>query len=89
MFAQKVSFQKDHDVSYPFVKIFSIKTIGGPFAGETRTVQTDVLGWPPPINLPGIFHGGEYLREQFTEGPQRVAEYVWAEYKKGEDVFAP
>lgn len=60
---------------------FLIKTIGGPYDGETRTVPRSVLGWPPPANLPGIFHGGIYILVDFSKLPKtsvvRDATYEW------------
>ncbi len=57
-----------------------IRTAGGPLDGEMRQVDDSALGWPPPINLPGIFHRGAYIRQSFDDRPEgRVAEYQWAE----------
>lgn len=69
------------------MKEYSILTQGGPLDGETRSVPDNVLRWPPPVNLPGVFHGGVYIRHEFNDFPKRLATYWWAEYKKGEDVF--
>lgn len=65
---------------------FLIKTTGGPFDSETRVVPYSVIGWPPPVNLPGIFHGGAYIRQNFSDTPRalpglmRSADYLWMEY---------
>jgi hypothetical protein len=75
---------------------FLIRTKGGPYDGETRVVSLGVLPWPPPVNLPGVFHGGVYMRTNFSRLPDmsmnskvmRGADYEWVAYKKGEDVFA-
>lgn len=75
---------------------FLIKTIGGPFDGETRIVPHSVLGWPPPMNLPGVFHGGIYIRANFSKLPEinegslvmRGADYKWTPHTKGEDIFS-
>ncbi len=59
---------------------FLIRTRGGPFDGDTRVVPYSVIGWPPPVNLPGIFHGGAYIREEFSEtGSIHEAKYQWME----------
>lgn len=68
-----------------------VKTSGGPFGGESRVVPSGVLGWPPPTNLPGIFHGGVYILVNFSKQPvmstrsrtMRVADYEWREVRKG------
>lgn len=64
---------------------FLVQTKGGPFAGETRVVPRGILGWPPPLTLPGVFHGGFYLLVSRSELPEqrpdspvkRGAEYEW------------
>lgn len=66
---------------------FLIRTSGGPLDGESRVVQQSVLGWPPPVNLPGVFHGGIYIRQSFSKLPDTVsdmgimrgADYTWME----------
>ena len=66
---------------------FIIRTNGGPNHGETREVEDHVFGFPPPVNLPGIFHGGVYIRRSFSLAPEirigqrilRGADYDWME----------
>lgn len=70
---------------------FLVRTTGGPHDGETRAVPHGVLGWPPPANLPGIFHGGIYILVNFSKLPEkprsvnlmRGADYEWRELSKG------
>lgn len=66
---------------------FLVRTHGGPHDGETRIVPNNVIGWPPPMNLPGVFHGGVYIRRDFSKLPDmksgaklmRGADYDWME----------
>lgn len=70
---------------------FLVRTRGGPFDRETRVVPYDVLGWPPPANLPGVFHGGVYILVNFSKSAEilsgsrymRGADYEWRELRKG------
>lgn len=66
---------------------YDVLTQGGPLDGEIREMPDSAYKWPPPVNLPGIFHGGVYIREQFVSYPRRLATYKW-EDRRGEDVFA-
>ena len=68
-------------------RTYDIQTRGGPLDGELREVPENTLGWPPPVNLPGIFHGGIYIRSEFSDSPRRVAIYEWVGYKKGTNEF--
>ena len=67
---------------------FLIRTNGGPFDGETRVVDEGIIRWPPPVNLPGVFHGGVYVltnhshlteRQAAHPNVMRGAEYQWQE----------
>lgn len=65
-----------------------IKTVGGPFDGDTRVVNRAEMSWdwPPPnqILVPG--EKGFYKRESYSQLPQighpnvmRGAQYQWVE----------
>lgn len=43
-----------------------VDLVGGPLDGDRRRCD-DWLAWPPPLTLPGIFHGGQYLRRDVSE----------------------
>lgn len=65
-----------------------MRTLGGPYADETRVVPRSVLGWPPPVHLPGVFKGGVYVRASYSQLPEqpppeialmRGVQYQWRE----------
>lgn len=63
-----------------------IRTVGGPYDGETRVVGVEVFGWPLPDALAVPFDG-RYLKVSESDlGPRspdsrllRGAEYQWEE----------
>jgi len=74
--------------AYSVKEEYMIRTSGGPFDGETRIISHGAFGWPPPPNLPGVFHGGVYIRTNFSKlseqdagsGIMRGADYEWMGY---------